>query len=132
MASFNMDNLTMECFTNKKTYHKYLAKKDPSLFQKNEDFHIELRENHTALMELLSECILDPNFISQTKMRDSFNQLMIDCLDFIGSTKQQPVLRETHAKDDPDPEILFSDCKDLGIEPSNTIEYWKMQQVFKH
>ena len=130
MASFNMDNLTMECFSNKKTYHKYLAKKDPSMFLKNQEFHNELRDNHTALLELLSECILDPNFISQTKMRDTFNQLMIDCLDLIGSLKHKPDLEETHVKDDP--EILFSDCKDLGIEPSNTIEYWKMQTVFKH
>ena len=138
MSSFNMDNLTMECFTNKKTYHKYLAKKDPNLFQQNEIFNNELIENHAAIIELISECIHNPSSMTQHKMRDSFNQFMIECLDVISSTyttsKHQPHIevqanREEMAKDE---DILFSQCEDLGTAPKNSIEYWKMENVFKH
>ena len=124
MASFNMDTLTIECFASKKTYNKYLAKKDPTMFQKNETFHNELIQHHDALMELLSECIMNPSSISQLKMRDTFQQLMIECLDVL-TTKTATTTTETTEKD---PDVLFSPCVDLGKQP---IEYWKMQSVFK-
>ena len=125
-----MDNLTLQCLTNKKTYNKYLAKKDPSMFQKNEDFHHELRVNHDDIMSLLSEYILNPDTISQSKLRDTFNHLMIECLDVIESRK----CRDEAAGEVEVPKYsddLFSNCVDLGIEPKKTIEYWKMQSVFK-
>jgi hypothetical protein len=123
-----MDTLTIECFSSKKTYNKYLAKKDPTMFQKNETFHIELIQNHDAIMGLLSEYILNPDSISQSKMRDSFNQLMIECLDVLGTTKTETRLQPQNEE----PDIMFSQCEDLGKQPNNPIEYWKMQNVFKN
>ena len=127
-----MDNLTLQCLTNKKTYNKYLAKKDPSTFQKNEDFHHELRVNHNEIMNLLSDYILNPHTISQSRLRDMFNHLMIECLDVIECQKcnagEQTAVEVEVPKYSDD---LFSNCVDLGIEPKNTIEYWKMQSVFK-
>ena len=120
-----MDNLTMECFASKKTYNKYLAKKDPTTFQKNETFQNELIQHHDALMELLSECILNPSTITNLKMRDTFNQLMIECIDVITrpATEEKPI---QEPEPEPEPDVLF---EDLGKNP--TIEYWKMQTVFK-
>jgi len=126
-TSFNMDNLTIECFSSRKTYNKYLAKKDPTTFQKNESFQHDLIQNHDAIMELLSEYILHPESISQLKMRYSFHQLMIECLDVL--TMQPP---PTMASTKEDPDVLFSQCEDLGKQPENPIEYWKMQSVFKN
>ena len=134
MASFNMDTLTIECFTNKKTYHKYLAKKDPGSFQKNECFQNDLRENHDALIGMLSEYILNPNSVNH-KLRDSFNHLMIELLDVLKEGEDNAgssSLSQHHpslAKADPD--VLFQKCEDLGKEPTHAIEYWKMQNVFK-
>ena len=128
MASFNMDNLTMECFASKKTYNKYLAKKDPTTFQKNETFQNELIQHHDALMELLSECIHNPSTITNLKMRDTFHQLMIECIDVLTrppTTEENPIHKKEY-----EPDVLFSHCEeDLGKNP--TIEYWKMQTVFK-
>lgn len=129
-TSFDMDQLTLQCFTDKKTYSKYLAKKDPISFHKNESFHQELRENHEAILEFLSHCILHPNSMSHNvKMQDAFNQLMIECIDVVkrGTEEEQQVVADKEEDD----EVLFSKCKDLGIQPTNTIEYWKMQTVFK-
>jgi hypothetical protein len=121
-----MDNLTMECFASKKTYNKYLAKKDPTTFQKNETFHNELIQHHDELMELLSECILNPSTITNLKMRDTFNQLMIECIDVLTRPTEEKPIQEP----EPEPDVLFSHCEDLGKNPT-TIEYWKMQSVFK-
>ena len=126
-----MDTLTIECFSSKKTYNKYLAKKDPTMFQKNETFHNELIHNHDAIMELLSGCILNPNSISQIKMRDTFNQLMIECLDVLGTNSTTVKKMQSSTEEDQEPDILFSQCEDLGKQPTNPIEYWKMQNVFK-
>jgi hypothetical protein len=127
-SSFNMDTLTIECFSSRKTYNKYLAKKDPTMFQKNETFHQDLIQNHDALMELLSECISNPESISKLKMRDTFHQLMIECLDVL--TTKTETTATTNPIKDPD-DVLFSQCVDLGKQPENPIEYWKMQSVFK-
>lgn len=127
-SSFDMDQLTIQCFTDKKTYSKYLAKKDPTTFHKNETFHQELRENREAILDFLSHCILHPNSMTHNaKMQDAFNQLMIECIDMVKHTTEE---EEQPGKEDDD-EVLFSKCKDLGIQPTNTIEYWKMQNVFK-
>jgi hypothetical protein len=129
-SSFDMDQLTLQCFTDKKTYSKYLAKKDPVTFHKNESFHQELRENREAILEFLSHCILHPNSMSHNvKMQDAFNQLMIECIDVVKKVadEEQQIVNDKEEGD----EVLFSKCKDLGIQPTNTIEYWKMQTVFK-
>jgi hypothetical protein len=58
---------------------------------------------------------------------------MIECLDVIESKKcnagDEAVTGEGEVPKYSDD--LFSNCVDLGIEPKNTIEYWKMQSVFK-
>ena len=128
-SSFNMDTLTIECFTNKKTYNKYLAKKDPTMFQKNETFHADLMENHDAIVEMISNCIQDPDSIPHVKLRETFNHFMIEVLNVVteerGRGEQAPEVPK-----EPD-DILFSRCEDLGIQPTNPIEFWKMQSVFK-
>lgn len=132
MTSFDMDQLTIQCFTDKKTYSKYLAKKDPSTFYKNETFHQELRENREAILDFLSHCILHPESITHnTKMQDSFNQLMIECIDVVKRSTDNIEQNVLVAEKEEDDDVLFSKCKDLGIQPTNTIEYWKMQNVFK-
>ena len=111
-SSFDMDQLTLQCFTDKKTYSKYLAKKDPVTFHKNESFHQELRENREAILEFLSHCILHPNSMSHNvKMQDAFNQLMIECIDVVKRVpdEEQQIV---HDKEEDD-EVLFSKCKDL-------------------
>lgn len=135
MASFDMDQLTIQCFTDKKTYSKYLAKKDPVSFHKNETFHQELRENREAILDFLSHCILHPNSMTHNaKMQDSFNQLMIECIEVVkrgSDDDDQPTGDGNRKGKEEDDEILFSKCEDLGIQPTNGIEYWKMQNVFK-
>jgi hypothetical protein len=132
MASFNVDKLTLEYFTNKSTYNKYLAKKDPKSFEKSDYFQRQMRDNHAELLELLSQYINSPDDIPYKKMRDAFNHLMLDCLSVLknnNETSEEKYENETNVTKDEDQ--MFSQCDDLGIQPKNPIEYWKMQKVFK-
>ena len=65
-------------------------------------------------------------------MRDAFNHLMLDCLSVLknnNETSKEKYENETNVTKDEDQ--MFSQCDDLGIQPKNPIEYWKMQKVFK-
>lgn len=134
-----MDQLTMEYFTNKTVYNKYLAKKDPSAFHKNEEFIDQLQRNHTELMTLVSTFILDPESIPPSKLRQLFFSFMIECLEKIGNRNNDdekddepaPYKKEYEAEEEEEGDVMFSDCVDLGTKPKNQIEYWKMQKLYK-
>ena len=136
-----MDQLTMEYFTNKTVYNKYLAKKDPSAFHKNEEFIDQLQRNHTELMTLVSSFILEPESLPPSKLRQLFFSFMIECLEKIGNNthnnnddgeEEEPAKKKYEAgREEEGEDVMFSDCVDLGIKPKNQIEYWKMQKLFK-
>ena len=132
MASFNVDKLTLEYFTNKTTYNKYLAKKDPRSFEKTDHFQKQLRENQDELIALVSQYIESPDDIPHKKMRDAFNHLMIDCLSVLEKNNSSSnEIYENETKVAKDEDEMFSKCEDLGVKPKNPIEFWKMQKVFK-
>ena len=56
-----MDKLTLELFTSKNTYRKYLAKNDPETFQKQEIQQEKLQEYKSEIMQRIEE-ILDHPF----------------------------------------------------------------------
>ena len=132
MSSFNVDSITLEYFTNRSTYNKYLAKKDPKTFEKSKNFHAQLSENHDELLHLVSQYIHFPDKIPDKKMRDAFNHFMIDCLSVLEkNTHESNEIYETETKVPKDDDEMFSQCDDLGIHPKNPIEFWKMQKVYK-
>lgn len=128
MASFDVDKLTLECLVNKTSYHKYLAKKEPSTFLENSTFLQNIQENKDKLLELISQYIDEPTHIPHKNMKDLFQTFMIDCLEVI---EKREVSSSDENEDIPKDDEMFSQCDDTRIEPKNPIEFWKMEQVFK-
>lgn len=130
-SSFDMDQLTMEYFTNKSVYNKYLAKKDPTTFHKNEEFIGQLQRNHTEVMTLISTFILDPESIPPSKLRQLFFSFMIECLEKLEKEEDGEQEQEVEEEVNKEEDVMFSRCEDLGTKPKNQIEYWKMQKLYK-
>jgi hypothetical protein len=138
MSSFDIDKLTLECFVNRNTYHKYLAKKDPNSFQENKLWNEQLLEQHDALLSIISQFIQNPDTIQDETTRDIFNRFIVECMDIL--TKQKQAYDDLNKTDETDifvkktdetDEMMFSQCEELRIEPTNPIEYWKMQKVLR-
>ena len=138
MSSFDIDKLTLECFVNRNTYHKYLAKKDPTSFQENKLWNEQLLEHHDALLSIISQFLQNPDTIQDDTTRDIFNRFIVECMDIL--TKQKQAEDDLHKPDGTDifvkktdeaDEMMFSQCEELRIEPTNPIEYWKMQKVLR-
>ena len=56
----DVDKLTLELFTSKNTYRKYLAKTDPETFQKQEMLQEKIHENKAEILERIEEMLSGP------------------------------------------------------------------------
>ena len=128
-----MDKLTLEYFTNKSSYHKYLAKKDPKTYHENNSFKESLRQHHEEILNMVSQYMKNPSTITNKKTFDSFQHFMLDMIDLCEKKQASHIQDDDDAvyKNKEDDEELFSQCEDLGITPSNPIEFWKMEKVLK-
>jgi len=130
---FDMDKLTLEFFTNKQTYRKYLAKKDPEA--NVERTRTQMVEKHDALVALFSQMIQQPEEEEVRTVKPSFLAFVQDALLHLEKLEEETTVTESldgvgfGKKDDDD--NLFAKCEDLRTQPSNPIEFWKMQQVLK-
>lgn len=128
-----MDKLTLEFFTNKQTYRKYLAKKDPEA--NVERTRTQMVEKHDALVALFSQMIQQPEEEEARMVKPSFLAFVQDALLHLEKLEEETTVTESldevgfGKKDDDD--NLFAKCEDLRTQPSNPIEFWKMQQVLK-
>ena len=123
---FDMDKLTLEYFTNKQTYNKYLAKKDPTNYLKKESVQKDAVENHDCLLELFSQMICSKFDLNNNTLQSKYEIFVEACLDHLDKSKTD-FIESTEVDED----VIFTKCDDLGIQPSNPIEFWKMQNVKK-
>ena len=143
--NFNVDNLTLQFFTNKQTYKKYLAKQDPDTYEKKQLDYDHWREHSTGIHEIVQEGLECPDDIMPKPLRDAFQHFAKEAMLLIEKRQNADEEKETRWKNtvedgfgekclnekDNEDETLFSQVEDLQIEPKNPIEYWKMQKVFK-
>lgn len=131
---FDMDKLTLEFFTNKQTYRKYLAKKDPEA--NVERTRTQMVEKHDALVDLFSQMIQQPEEEEVRTVQPSFLAFVQAALLHLEKLEEETAVPDSldevgFGKKDDDDENLFAQCEDLRTQPSNPIEFWKMQQVLK-
>lgn len=150
--NFNVDKLTLQFFTNKQTYKKYLAKQDPDTYEQKQMELDHWREHGTEIHEIVQEGLDSPDDIMPKSLRDAFHHFVKEAMLLIEKRQSADEEKETRRKntveefgnhenclhenggknnDDDDDDTLFSQVEDLQIEPKNPIEYWKMQKVFK-
>ena len=144
----DVDKLTLECFVNKQTYKKYLAKHDPETFQESQGFYEKLQLHQPMIMQITEHMLSDPDSETYTKsLRDSFESYMKTLLYHIeverSATKQNDRSGEIYDEDDarepdemlivvsPSTDYVASDFPILSQKPENPIEYWKKYAVKK-
>lgn len=142
-SSFNVDKVTLEYFTNKKTYRKYLAKKDPK--QSKVQLYKQIESHIPQLQTIFSQLLENPvkksrsAFVSYndpvSHLRPKFEIFILSCLEHLENCAttndtEQESDNMHHTGDD---EVMFSEktCTNIDTVPLNPIEFWKAQQVLK-
>ena len=137
--SFDVDQLTLQYFSSKSLYNKYLAKKDPDSFEQKQLEYKSWRENKEKIFHVIEEYLEDPDDILPKHTKDIFHRFFTEINQVVEKRKikedsstyldDQDIPYNEHNQDDED--TLFSRVEDIHVEPKNPIEYWKMQKVFK-
>ena len=150
--SFNIDQITLEHFTNKSMYRKYLAKQKPSAWVDHTQPLIDKKT--PQLKALFYQLLNNPRQDKYRELQTKYEIFIEACLDHLDRLESHDEELEEDDDDEEDeiyadeprpcerieptkmidaPEdMLFGECETLNIKPKNPIEYWKMQQVFKH
>ena len=139
--SFNVDQLTLQYFSSKSLYNKYLAKKDPDSFEQKQLEYKSWRENKQNIFNVIEEYLDDPDDIQPKHTKDIFHRFFTEINQVVEKRKEKEKEEyntnfvdienpyNEHNQDEED--TLFSRVEDIRVEPKNPIEYWKMQKVFK-
>ena len=142
-----MDKFTLECFVNKQTYQKYLAKHDPELFQETQGFYEKLLLHQRDIECITDHLLVNPESEQYNKtLRDSFESYMKTLLYHIeverSATKHDrsgEIYDEDNGREpdemfievSPSTDYVASDFPILSQKPENPIEYWKKYAVKK-
>jgi hypothetical protein len=137
--SFDVDQLTLQYFSSKSLYNKYLAKKDPDSFEQKHLEYKSWRENKEKIFHVIEEYLEDPDDILPKHTKDIFHRFFTEINQVVEKRKikedsstdlvDSDIPYNEHIQDEED--TLFSRVEDIHVEPKNPIEYWKMQKVFK-
>ena len=134
----NIDELTLQCFVNKQTYNKYLAKHNPSQYQETKDMYSQMKEKKQTIHDILDHFIEEPESEKfDITLRSAFESFMRGILHHI-----HHVNMEHETQDDDEDPVLFGNIKDDNIpddsnlvdnpddkRDNNIIPYWKKDIV---
>ena len=148
-----MDKLTLELFTSKNTYRKYLAKTDPETFQKQVMLQEKIDENKSEILERIEEMLDSTNSLTDPypltgpypsqELREMFERFVFALLQEIESAKlrqrpDSPFLVEDYSeqnREEDDDEEMFpvtkmSSSDVLEREPEKK-SFWSKDRVIK-
>jgi hypothetical protein len=140
----DVDKLTLELFTSKNTYRKYLAKTDPETFQKQERLQEKIDENKVEILERIEEMLDSTNSSTgpSAELTESFERFLSILLQEIESAKlrqrpDSPFLVEDYSEQnrEEDDEEMFpvtkmSSSDVLEREPEKK-SFWSKDRVIK-
>ena len=144
----DVDKLTLELFTSKNTYRKYLAKTDPETFQKQEMLQEKICENKWEILSRFDEMLSGPLSSSTVSysgdLTESFERFISVLLQEIESAKlrdnnDSPFLieeSEDYEKGEREDEMMFDVTKmdSSSISMDNDQEkksFWSKDRVIK-
>jgi hypothetical protein len=127
--SFDVDKFTLECFVNKQTYQKYLAKINPQDFLKQQEMKRDIEVHRREIIQRFQN-YMDGKDFETTSIKNAFTEFTKECILLI-EREVDPEPESSFIQDEED--VIFSNIpKPKEEEPKDTIEYWKMETVFKH
>lgn len=125
--SFDVDKITLECFVNKQTYQKYLAKINPQDFLKQEDMKQDIETHRKEIIHRFQN-YLDGKDFETTSIKNAFTEFTKECIHLIERESKAEVEEKILLDDD---DVIFSNIPKEEEAEKDSIEYWKMQKVFK-
>lgn len=142
-TNFNIDQVTLEYFTNRNTYNKYLAKNDSQLG--NTVLYKSAKMNKESLLNLLSQIIDEPSNESFRHILPKYHSFIEECIGFVekqedtesfDSEKEDTESSDSEKQEETITTIMRNNkvkkCENVNIQPKTPIEFWKSQQVLKH
>jgi hypothetical protein len=123
-----MDKITLECFVNKQTYQKYLAIMNPNEFSKQTEIQKEMQSKRKQILDRVEKYI-DGKELETSSLKHSFREFMKECIEWI--EREEEASREDKEEDEDIDDVLFSNIPKDKEESKDSIEYWKMEKVFK-
>jgi len=139
----DVDKLTLELFTNKNTYRRYLAKNDPETFQKQERLQEKICEHKSEILERFEEILENPSLPSG-ELSEIFERFMSVLLQEIESSKlremesrtDSPFLVEDYSEkngeeDDDDDDTMFPVTKMSASSDTEKKSFWSKDRVIK-
>jgi len=133
----DVDKLTLELFTSKNTYRRYLAKNDPETFQKQEILQQKIDENKAEILERF-EAMLDSSTDGTSgDLREIFERFLSGLLQEIESSKlrersESPFLIEEFREEEEEEEedMMFSSYASQEKEEEKK-SFWSKDRVIK-
>ena len=142
-TNFNIDQVTLEYFTNRNTYNKYLAKNDSQLG--NTVLYKSAKMNKESLLNLLSQIIDEPSNESFRHILPKYHSFIEECIGFVekqedtesfDSEKEDTESSDSEKQEETITTIMRNNkvkkYENVNIQPKPPIEFWKSQQVLKH
>ena len=142
-TNFNIDQVTLEYFTNRNTYNKYLAKNDSQLG--DTVLYKSAKMNKESLLNLLSQIIDEPSNESFRHILPKYHSFIEECIGFVekqedtesfDSEKEDTESSDSEKQEETITTIMRNNkvkkCENVNIQPKPPIEFWKSQQVLKH
>ena len=130
-TNFDIDQITLEYFTNRQTYNKYLAKTNPDEGKKQ--LYESIETHKEILQELFSQLLDNANQECFRNMLPKYESFMEECVSYVlnEKEKEEEEALENTRENENDCDTMFHKCENLNIKPSNPIEFWKTEQVLK-
>jgi hypothetical protein len=120
------DKLTLQMFSNKTHYKKYLAKTDPIKYSVQQEFVDKIAKNREKINAMFSLLLESPEKQITTDINESFDQFARACLNHFHMEK----LSKMHDQDKDDYDTP-SDDDDNTADPAPSTSYWGASVIKK-
>uniref|UniRef100_A0A6C0D5Z3 Uncharacterized protein n=1 Tax=viral metagenome TaxID=1070528 RepID=A0A6C0D5Z3_9ZZZZ len=124
------DKLTLQMFSNKTHYKKYLAKTDPVKYSAQQEFIDKIAKNREKIKTMFLVLLDSPEKQITTDINESFDQFVKSCLNHFHMEK----LSKMHDQDKDDFDATSDDDNDDDNSPdiASSTSYWGASVVKKN
>jgi hypothetical protein len=123
----DFDKLTLQMFSNKTHYKKYLAKTDPVKYSAQQEFIDKIAKNREKIKAMFSVLLESPEKQITTDINESFDQFVKSCLNHFYIEK----LSKMHDQDKDDYDTPSDDDDNTTTDTAPSTSYWGASVIKK-